>query len=65
MKLEKELAIAKAHLQVFKEEEEMSPELISDGSSDKEDSQERVRRFLESLLSSQKCCRIQQLLLQR
>ena len=49
MKLEKELDIAKARLQVFKEEEEMSQELGSDGSSDKEDSQVKVRRFLESL----------------
>ena len=49
MQLQKELDIAKARLQVFKEEEEMSQELGSDGSSDKEDSQVRVRRFLESL----------------
>ena len=48
MQLEKELDIAKARLQVFKEEEEMSQELGSDG-SDKEDSQVKVRRFLESL----------------
>ena len=48
MKLEKELDIAQARLQVFKEEEEMSQEPGSDG-SDKEDSQVKVRRFLESL----------------
>ena len=49
MQLQKELDTAKARLEVFKEEEEMSQELGSDGSSDKEDSQVRVRRFLESL----------------
>ena len=47
MKLEKELDIAKAHLQSFKENDKMSQDLELVAFSEKEDSQVSVQQFLE------------------